>query len=272
MKHRLRVVTWNVRKSAGEVANPKGKAIRDYIVGRLRPDLVVLTEHGFGRPSWLDASEAVLLQNRGKGEGGVLVWATYGTLARRPIIESMPTLLDFVWTTPELGSLRCLAAYVIASVPPQDTPGRAPRRPSLAKALGIARDTLDSLGGGLAEPPDLVVGDLNMSEALSVDLARASRRMRESLDALGLRSAWHVTKDEAFGSESQITYTHFKTHIDYCFVRKSLQIDDCSIHEVSNLFTHIPNSAPLDHFPVVCDLRIGCTISEGEPQNQTSNR
>ena len=105
----------------------------------------------------------------------------------------------------------------------------------------------------LNKPPDLVVGDLNMTEKLP-NYRSPSRQLRICLEALGLHSSWHTVSGEQFGSESQITYTHYATHIDYCFVSKRLRVADCFVPNTNDLFAGIPNGTPLDHYPVVCDL------------------
>jgi endonuclease/exonuclease/phosphatase family metal-dependent hydrolase len=224
----MRIITWNCNRAFGRKA---GELLA------LKPDVAILQEcerdlevpHGY-KYIWT----------------GALPKMGLGVLARDP--DARPEQFDEKWTfflpvtLPNL-NLRVLGTWAFHRRASKVGPDR----------VGMIGPVLESLGSWLGEGRSLMAGDFNHN--VRWDTPRGSNNFRSAvhqLRHLGLRSAYHESSLEGFGTEKAATH-HFRRkqadpyHIDYCFLHHTLK---CSNVQVLATPAWLALS---DHMPLVVD-------------------
>jgi endonuclease/exonuclease/phosphatase family metal-dependent hydrolase len=119
--------------------------------------------------------------------------------------------------------------------------------------------TLKSHAGLLRAGPAVVMGDLNSGTDLNIKRSpsKGHSRIVDTLNDLGLVSAYHAFHNVHHGNERHPTYRHqFKTskpwHIDFCFVPATWVGSLVSVEAIDRKDWPMRRS---DHLPLMVDLR-----------------
>lgn len=114
-------------------------------------------------------------------------------------------------------------------------------------------------------------GNLRIRTTITIDSSKPSSAL-SAMDDLGMRSAWHHFRNEAFGRETVPTYFHRWKHtngfhIDYAFASDLLQIASADLGNMRT--TSLRASAITFRSVSIFEGGVGPSLSRGLPFRST---
>ena len=230
---RLRLVVWN---SNG------GFRRKQSALGWLQPDIAIIPEASADFADGLPNAQLSSLWIGAQAKRGLGVLALNGwSLDRTDVAVEQRLFLPCIATR---GSSRI---HVIAVCAKRTTDYVSP---TLA--------ALQSLSDFICAGPSIFAGDFNGSVFFDGKRPTPFRLVIDSLDRLGMKSAWHHFHGEKFGEEAAQTYFMNRGgelrgfHIDYAFVSKIFGLQGVKI----NSYAEYHGGKLSDHVPLSVDLRL----------------
>ena len=229
----MRVVVWNCNG---------GFRRKQSVIGWLQPDIAIIPEASEDFAEGFPNTQSSSLWVGTHAKRGLAVLALNGwSLARADIDVEQRLFLPCIATRSRS------RIHVIAVCARRTTDYVSP-------TLGALQDLSDFT----REAPCIVAGDFNGSVFFDGKRPKPFRLVIESLERLGLKSAWHHFHGEKFGEEAAHTYFMKREgdlkgfHIDYAFVSNALGLEGVEI----NSYAEHHGGKVSDHFPLSVDLRL----------------
>lgn len=226
----LRLVVWNCNG---------GFRLKHSALGWLQPDIAIIPEATEDFAEGFPAAQSSSLWVGVKAKRGIGVLALNGwSLERADVDAGQRYFLPCVATR---GMNRI---HVIAVCAKKTTDYVSP-----------TLEALQNLSHFISAGPSIFAGDFNGSVIFDDRRTRPFALVIDSLDSLGMRSAWHHLSGEKFGEETAHTYFMYRKddankrfHIDYAFVSKVFGLEAARIGsyaEWRKLSDHAPLSVDL---------------------------